>query len=75
MLYFIGLYIFIGVFIMLGFVYTFKRDNTAIVKADKFYLFSLCCSLVLAYPYFAIKAAKQTFSKFRKNVIDAEIIS
>lgn len=42
---------------------------------DKFHLFTLCCILMIGYPYFAIRAVYLMFvDRARHQIIDAEVI-
>jgi hypothetical protein len=70
----ISIYAGIGIFIMLFFLAYTKIEKVAIAKTDRFLLFSLCCALVVAYPYFAIKAVRTIFNSMRKNIIEAEVV-
>lgn len=70
-----------GIYILLGAVMTgvllaiIRKNKIVLIKDDKFLLFSLCCALTLAYPYFAIKAVYTLFKeKAKKDVIEAEVL-
>jgi hypothetical protein len=70
----IFIYVSIGIFIMLFFLAYMRIEKVAVAKKDRFILFSLCCALVVAYPYFAIKAVRTIFNSMRKNIIEAEVV-
>jgi hypothetical protein len=74
MLFFILIYLGIGILITLFLLGFMRIEKVAVAKSDRFLLFSLCCALALAYPYFAIKAVRTLFNSMRKNIIEAEVV-